>query len=204
MLRFESRFERWRPAIKGGWRESGDPDEAGGVLYDLGSHLVDQALAAVRPGRAGSTPRSTVAARRPVDDDAFVALTHAAGVRSHLWMSAVDRPARAAHAGAGDRAGYTSTGWTCRRRRCARRAARRSRAGARSPPDRYGVLGVDGDLRPVPTEPGAYQSFYAQVAAALRDGGPLPVDPRTRSHGRADRVAHRSAAEGVVLPVPTA
>ncbi|MCL2553229.1 MAG: Gfo/Idh/MocA family oxidoreductase, partial [Actinomycetia bacterium] len=42
--RFESRFERWRPQLKGGWRESGDPAEIGGLLYDLGSHVVDQAL----------------------------------------------------------------------------------------------------------------------------------------------------------------
>jgi scyllo-inositol 2-dehydrogenase (NADP+) len=26
------------------WRESAAPDDAGGLLYDLGSHLVDQAL----------------------------------------------------------------------------------------------------------------------------------------------------------------
>jgi scyllo-inositol 2-dehydrogenase (NADP+) len=39
--RFESRFERWRPQPKTGWREQGDPAEAGGTLYDLGSHLVD-------------------------------------------------------------------------------------------------------------------------------------------------------------------
>ncbi|MEV8105870.1 Gfo/Idh/MocA family oxidoreductase, partial [Streptomyces sp. NPDC088135] len=30
--RFESRFERWRPQPKGGWRESGDPQEIGGLL----------------------------------------------------------------------------------------------------------------------------------------------------------------------------
>ena len=28
--RFESRFERWRPQLKGGWREQGDRAEAGG------------------------------------------------------------------------------------------------------------------------------------------------------------------------------
>ncbi|MGW3462044.1 Gfo/Idh/MocA family oxidoreductase, partial [Streptomyces olivaceoviridis] len=47
--RFESRFERWRPQLKGGWRESGDPAEIGGLLYDLGSHVVDQALVLFGP-----------------------------------------------------------------------------------------------------------------------------------------------------------
>ncbi|MFE3938921.1 Gfo/Idh/MocA family oxidoreductase, partial [Streptomyces goshikiensis] len=47
--RFESRFERWRPQLKGGWRESGAPEEIGGLLYDLGSHVVDQALVLFGP-----------------------------------------------------------------------------------------------------------------------------------------------------------
>ena len=45
VTRFESRFERWRPEVKSGtWREQPAPEDAGGVLYDLGSHLIDQAL----------------------------------------------------------------------------------------------------------------------------------------------------------------
>ena len=51
--RFESRFERWRPQLKGGWRESGDPAEIGGLLYDLGSHVVDQALVLFGPAASG-------------------------------------------------------------------------------------------------------------------------------------------------------
>jgi predicted dehydrogenase len=30
----------------------------------------------------------------------------------------------------------------------------------------------------VQTEPGAYQQYYAGIAAALLDGAPAPVDPR--------------------------
>jgi predicted dehydrogenase len=89
VTRFESRFERFRPQIKEGWREGGDPSEGGGVLLDLGPHLVDQALqlfglpesvyAEVRTRRAGAL----------VDDDSFIALQHAGGEISHLWMSAI-------------------------------------------------------------------------------------------------------------------
>lgn len=40
---FESRFDRFRPIAKGGWRENVDPErEGGGMLWDLGAHLVDQ------------------------------------------------------------------------------------------------------------------------------------------------------------------
>jgi scyllo-inositol 2-dehydrogenase (NADP+) len=40
---FESRFDRFRPQIKSGsWREQTGPGS--GVLFDLGSHLIDQAV----------------------------------------------------------------------------------------------------------------------------------------------------------------
>lgn len=38
----ESRFDRFRPVIRNRWREQ--PGAGSGVLYDLGSHLIDQAL----------------------------------------------------------------------------------------------------------------------------------------------------------------
>ena len=44
VLRFESRFERWRPTVSERWRERPEPEEAGGLLFDLGAHLVDQAV----------------------------------------------------------------------------------------------------------------------------------------------------------------
>ncbi|MEG9295595.1 oxidoreductase [Mangrovibacillus sp. Mu-81] len=39
---YEAHFDRYRPAVKNRWKEN--KIEGGGVLYDLGSHLIDQAL----------------------------------------------------------------------------------------------------------------------------------------------------------------
>lgn len=39
---FESRFDRFRPFGKGGWREETKREDGGGMLWDLGSHLIDQ------------------------------------------------------------------------------------------------------------------------------------------------------------------
>ncbi|MDD1779701.1 Gfo/Idh/MocA family oxidoreductase [Enterovibrio sp. ZSDZ35] len=39
---FESNFDRFRPEVRNRWREQ--PGDGSGILYDLGSHLVDQAL----------------------------------------------------------------------------------------------------------------------------------------------------------------
>jgi predicted dehydrogenase len=175
--RFESRFERWRPVPKGGWRETGDPAELGGVLYDLGSHLVDQALCLLGP--ATDVYAETDARREGVasDDDAFVALTHASGARSHLWMSAVAGQLGPRFRVLGSRGAYVKWGLDPQEDRL--------RAGERpggpgwgaEPAERWGLLGVDGGTRAVETLPGAYQEFYAGVLAALTEGAPPPVDP---------------------------
>ncbi|GLW96507.1 Gfo/Idh/MocA family oxidoreductase [Microtetraspora sp. NBRC 16547] len=176
--RLESRFERWRPVPKGGWRELGGVDEIGGVLYDLGSHLVDQAIQLLGPV---STVYAETDVRRAgvlCDDDAFVALTHANGTRSHLWMSAVAGRLGPRFRVLGSRSAYVKWGLD--------QQEDRLRAGERpggegwgvEARERWGELGVEGDNRTVPTEPGAYQEFYAGVVACLRDGAPPPVDPR--------------------------
>ncbi|MBM0275938.1 Gfo/Idh/MocA family oxidoreductase [Micromonospora tarensis] len=205
VLRFESRFERFRPTIKPGWRELAGAEEAGGALFDLGAHLVDQAVQLFGPVDRVYAEVDRRRAGAAVDDDAFVALTHANGVHSHLWMGAVTAQLGPRLRVRGDRAGYTTYGLDVQEA-ALHDGGRPGQPGwGEVPPERYGLLGVDGDLRPVPTEPGAYQSFYAQVAAALRDGTPLPVDPRDSvATVELIELAHRSAAEGVVLPVPTA
>jgi len=175
-LRFESRFERWRPTPTGGWRERGAPDEAGGLLFDLGSHLIDQALVlfgAVRDVYAHlDCRREGVEA----DDDTFVSLTHHSGVRSHLYMSAVAAQAAPRFRLLGQSGAFTKWGLDVQEE--ALRAGERP-GGAdwgREPEARWGTLGVDGQTHRVPTERGDYGAFYAGVAGAIRGDGPAPVD----------------------------
>jgi predicted dehydrogenase len=42
LVRFESRIDRYRPEVRDRWREV--PGPGSGLLYDLGPHLIDQAL----------------------------------------------------------------------------------------------------------------------------------------------------------------
>lgn len=176
VLRFESRFERWRPRrAADAWRELGDPAEAGGVLFDLGSHLVDQALVLFG---AVDDVYAEVERRRPgalVGDDVFVALKHASGVRSHLWMSHLAAQPGPRMRVLGTGAAYVKWG-VDPQENALRAGGRPGDAGwGREPRERWGVLGAGEEARPVETEPGAYQRFYEEVAAALREGGPPPV-----------------------------
>lgn len=177
--RFESRFERWRPEVDvSRWRESADPADAGGLLYDLGSHLVDQAVALFGPARHVYAEVRTRRAGAAVDDDTFLALTHDGGVVSHHWVSAT-----AAHLGPrlrvlGSRGAFVVDALDGQEAQL--------RAGVRPtdpgygvvPPEAWGRLVVGDDERAVPAEPGRYQAFYEGVVAAVRDGAPPPVDPR--------------------------
>lgn len=193
--RFESRFERWAPAPRPGWRESGDPAEAGGQLYDLGAHLVDQALQLFGPVRA---VYAELDRRRPgvaVDDDTFVALTHASGTRSHLWMSKAAAQRGPRFRVLGSRAAFTKHGLDGQEPAMAAGGVPGAPGWGEEPPERWGLLGEDGSTQPVATEPGAYPQFYAAVAAALRAGAPLPVDPEDAAAALDVIEAARASAE---------
>ena len=177
VFRLYSRFDRWRPAPKGGWRERGDPREAGGLLYDLGSHLIDQALLLLGPVASVYAELDRRREGMPVDDDAFVALTHTSGARSHLTMTVMAaQPGPRFHV-LGTRAAYLKFGPDVQED-ALKRGDRPGRVDwGQESPERWGTLGVGDEVRAVPTVAGAYQDFYRGVAAALRAGTDPPVDP---------------------------
>jgi predicted dehydrogenase len=178
VIRYESRFERWRPTPRAGsWRESLAPEEGGGLLLDLGSHLADQALTLFGPV---TEVYAEVDARRgvPADDDVFVALHHASGTISHLRASAVTAAPGPRLRVLGSEAAFRLTELDSQEDRL--------RAGAR--PDTVPDWGLEPEAHrgrlitgeasvPVPGERGDWPRFYALLATALRDGGPPPVDP---------------------------
>ncbi|MES9555372.1 MULTISPECIES: Gfo/Idh/MocA family oxidoreductase [unclassified Streptomyces] len=204
--RFESRFERWRPQPKGGWRESGDPQEIGGLLYDLGSHVVDQALTLFGPAAlvyAESDVRRPGAA---ADDDTFLAITHVNGVRSHLYVSATTAQLGPRFRVLGRRAGYVKYGLDPQE--AALRAGERptaDRPWGEEPEELWGRIGsgespLTGGGTPVRTLPGDYPAYYAAVADALRGKGENPVTA-LQAAAALDvlEAARRSAREGVTV-----
>jgi predicted dehydrogenase len=174
--RFESRFERWSP-VRPGWRESGDPADAGGLLFDLGAHLIDQALQLFGPVRAVYAELDRRRTAVATDDDTFVALSHASGVRSHLWMTKVAAQPGPRFRVLGERAAFVKHGLDGQEPAMAAGGVPGTAGWGEEPAERWGLLGEAGAARAVPTEPGCYLRFYEAVAAALRGGSPPPVEP---------------------------
>ena len=198
IVRFESRFDRFRPEVNtGAWRELPDAREGGGLLLDIGSHLVDQAVQLLGPPVG---VYAEVDARRPgarVDDDVFVALEHPGGARSHLWMSVIAPLQGPRLRVSGLRGGVETSGLDVQEAQLAK-GVRPGDPGWGAGADAR-LAGADGDRR-VALEPGAYEQFYAGVVSWLRDGAPPPVDPaESLAVLRILELARLSAAERRVV-----
>jgi predicted dehydrogenase len=171
-LRFESRFERFAP-------NPGPPVSGAGALLDFGSHLVDQALVLFGPARAVYAEMHTRDDAAALDDDVFVAITHAGDVRSHIWGSWRQHAPGPRFRVTGTGASYivvpdmdgqedllvsghspaTHADW------------------GTEPRERWGRIFRGGQSEPLASERGAWDLFYPAFAEAVRSGGPMPVDP---------------------------
>ena len=198
--RFESRFERWRPQLKGGWRESVDRAEGSGLLYDLGSHLVDQALTLFGPAVSVYAEADVRRLDAEADDDTFVALTHTDGTRSHLWVSATAAELGPRFRVLGSAAAYVTFGLDNQEDQLRAGMTPRDEGFGETQAARYGRVGAEGAYETYPTLPGRYTEYYTAMGAALRGEGPVPVDPGDSVDAlEVIEAARRSADTGQVI-----
>jgi scyllo-inositol 2-dehydrogenase (NADP+) len=179
--RFESTFERWGGALRERWQDTTTAEQGAGITYDLGSHLVDQALHLFGPATVEHAELGTLRPGGASDDDAFISLLHASGVRSHLTMSRVAGQSGPRFRVLGSESAYTVYGLDGQEPALKEQRWPGSEGYGVTPESDWGMLGIDGSeagLIPVPTEMGDYPAFYAGVAASILEGAPPPVDPR--------------------------
>ncbi|GHE91015.1 oxidoreductase [Amycolatopsis deserti] len=174
---FESRFEWWKPQGPRDWKAGAGAADGGGILFDLGTHLIDQAAQLFGPVadvHADVLRRGAGAG----DDDTFLVLAHENGTRSRLYMTGLAAlPGPRFHV-LGDRAGYTKWGLDPQEDALKNGARPGDDGFGREPEDNWGTLGVRGDTRRIEPEPGNYGEFYRLLATAIDGDGPPPVDPR--------------------------
>jgi predicted dehydrogenase len=207
LLRLESRFERWRPEVdRGKWREGGTPEDAGGVLFDLGPHVIDQALELLGPARSVYADVRAVRPGAKVDDDFFLALEHESGARSHLWGTMLAAQVGPRFRALGTRAAYVKWGLDVQEAALRDGADPGDPGFGQEPEEAWGTVGSDDDQRRVQTEPGRYVEFYEGVERAIlavKSGGPAAPPPVPLAAGIATLVAieaaRQSAAEHTVI-----
>lgn len=176
---FESRFEWWKPQGMRDWKAETDIADAGGILFDLGPHLIDQAIELFGPVAEvyGETTRHSAAGKSDADDDAFVSLLHNCGVRSRLWMSGTTAlPAPRFHV-LGSEAAYTKWGLDRQEPELIAGALPTDPDYGVESEEHWGTVGVPERSKPVSAERGAYPEFYRLLAECLTGNGPVPVDP---------------------------
>jgi predicted dehydrogenase len=175
--RFESRFEWHSTRARPRWKSGTPGADGGGVAYDIGAHLIDQAIRLFGPVEDFY---GELDARRPGavnDDDSFIALTHSSGVRSHLAMCSLVAQRGFRFRVLGSEGAYTVWGLDGQEAQLKAGMSPSDDGFGVAAPDTYGKLGRDGALTTVSTERGDYREFYARLAVALRGDGPLPVKP---------------------------
>jgi len=173
---FESRFESFRPGPPRSWKAQATPAQGGGILFDLGAHLIDQAVQLFGPVDDVHAEVATRRAGGTADDDTFVSLRHGSGVRSHLWMSSFAAQVGPRFRVLGSTAAFVK--WGLDGQEASIQAGRRPGEAdfGLEPEENWGTLGVDGATRTVPTERGRYAGFYAELAHSMLTGAPVPVD----------------------------
>jgi scyllo-inositol 2-dehydrogenase (NADP+) len=203
---FSSRYDRFRPTPKGGWKEAAVPGS--GILYDLGAHLIDQALVLFGPPE---TVSADLCVQRPGVEalDWFHLVLGYGRLRVLLRAGMEVRDPGPRFEVHGDLGSFVK--WGLDPQEEAMRAGGRpgDPGWGSEPPDRHGTLTTEVaglELRGrLATAPGAYQAFYAAMARAVAGQGPVPVAPEeARATIAVIEHALQSGQEGRVVRLPPA
>ena len=167
----ELRWDRFRPAIKPGWREIA----GAGLLNDLGPHLLDQALQLFGMPEALTADLATQRAAATTED--YFELTLHYGARrvivSAATLLAAPRPRFALHGTGGS---FVKHGIDPQEA-VLRAGLPPTTAGfGEDAPAAYGTLtDAEGVARAVPSERGDWRGYYEGVVAAITMGAAAPV-----------------------------
>jgi predicted dehydrogenase len=211
LVTYESHFDRFRPLPREAtWKEAGNP--ANGMLFDLGPHLVDQALALFGPPEF-----ITASVRKDRDDtaieDAFDITLDYPRLRAHCratMLACLNAPRFLLH---GTKGSFRKYGLDPQEPALVA-GAKVPRLGEgdwlAEPDSAWGNLTV----APAPADPttlvkvsvktefGDYRGYYANVRDAINGTAPLAVTPEDGYRAiRLLELARESSAERRTLPV---
>lgn len=203
LVHFESRMERWAPgATRKPWKN--DLEQGGGILLDLGTHLVDLTLALLGLPLGVS---AEVLRERDSDgaNDSFEIRLRYAEMRVTLVSNLLSTPAGPRFVLRGTRGNYRKSGLDPQEAALANITRIDTADWGNEPQSAWGLLYVDVDgaivSQPVQTIPGDYRQFYLEVRNAIATGDEPPV--HAIAAWRAARIlewAQQSARERREIP----
>jgi len=196
--RVENRFDADDPATL----EAGP---TGGLLRDIGSHLVDQNLWLLGPATSVYATLDWADLPEGRTDVGFgLVVRHRGGAASWATSSKTNGVAERSLRAYGSTGGYVGSS-TDVQARTIMAGTTPSELGDRwgyEPEESWGTLTSPGTSSRVPSERGAYQDFYTAFAAAVRGEGDLPVTADEGLHVLEVLDAARvSAIEGRVVEI---
>jgi scyllo-inositol 2-dehydrogenase (NADP+) len=200
VVEYEARFDRFRLESKNVWRERAD-HPAAGVLWDLGPHLIDQAL--VLFGEPETIWAAAFCQRRDskIDDsfDVHLEYSHLRATLRARSIAYAPGPHLLIHGTEGSfvKYGMDPQEEILRSENCPDGPAWGADWGE-EPEERWGTVSrVGGGTSKVKTERGDYRGFYANVRDAMENGSPLDVTPEQALRTmRGILLAHTSSREG--------
>jgi predicted dehydrogenase len=177
LVHFESTLDRWRPAPSTrAWKD--DPDQ-GGILLDLGTHLVDQALTLFGPPESLSAEVLRERDGEGANDSFTVRLHYLAGASVTLSANSLASLARPRFHLRGMKGNYWKWGQDLQEEALGKITRIDSPEWGKEPHAHWGNLCVDTDgsmvTQPVEPVPGDYRLFYAGVRDALLGNAGAPV-----------------------------
>jgi predicted dehydrogenase len=179
-----------------------DMGETGGLLRDIGAHLVDQALWLLGPAtHVYATLDHTDRFGESTDCGFVVSLRHASGVSSTLSASKVNHLRSRELRAYGARGSYVvkSTDAQMAAIFAGRRPSQDRSTWGFEAPEHWGILSTDEGVSVVPSAQGDHTEYYEQFAAAIAGDGPQPVPAEGALHTLAVLDAARGSATGGVV-----
>lgn len=172
---YEAHFHRYRPLPRPErWKEAAVPGS--GILYDLGAHLLDQAMQLF--GRPDSIHSDITLQRAGSIADDYFHLTLTYGEKRVLLKSSSliynPGPRYQIH---GAKGSFLKSGIDPQEQDLIAGKNPLDPNWGRGPEDQDGLLSYDGQQLKIQTLPGNYGVFYTQLAEAIRQNKPLPVLP---------------------------
>lgn len=150
----------------------------GGLLRDLGSHLVDQMLYLLGPVTSVMAHSDYVQLAKGATDAAFhISMTHASGQHSHVSASKLNHFAQRELRAYGAAGAYVSHSTDVQAQAifAGKRPVQDLAAWGYEPQTHWGTLYTKGGATRIPSEPGRYHAYYEAFACAVLTNGSVPV-----------------------------